>query len=642
MKFDVKHLWKTRKKWIIGISAGVAAAAVGCVFWYRAGHSNADPIYAVPFQYVGMTEYWGDSQESNGPVTTDKIQTVFLSDTQTVTEILVQQGDEVKKGDVLMTFDTTLSDLQLERKRLEVEKLKLQLEDEKAQLRNLNGMKPMVVPDTSDEPNDTGSGIKLSSIELFPRDSDVVNKATYDGRSADKALIYWVFDSTSINSDIFLAADAHAAKLQAANQSQPDAENPTTPGTDGEETWPSWPLPDWWPDKEEGEEGTEETQQPSTEESKEPEGEQQPSTEETQAPEGEQQPSTEETQAPEGEQQPSTEETQAPEGEQQPSNASEVTPEYLPDGSSFYVVIKTTAGNTTLGDKKVWQCLKVTKSAGSYSFQFADTLIPDYSMLSFGDDTQADTPEVDYGSGYTAAQLAQMRSDQQKKIKETELKIKMADAEYRIMQREVSDGKVYAESDGKVISLLTEEEAKQTKQPILKVSGGGGFYVEGFINELEKDKLKLGQEVTVNDWRSGMTYTGTVSSIGDFPTRDGYYNGNGNPNASYYPFKVFVDESADLQAGSYVSVAYSTAGSENGIYLENPFLRTEQGKSYVLVLGKDGKLEQRWVTTGKSLWGNYTEILDGLTAEDLIAFPYGKNVGPGAAAVEGDISDLYG
>ena len=62
----------------------------------------------------------------------------------------------------------------------------------------------------------------------------------------------------------------------------------------------------------------------------------------------------------------------------------------------------------------------------------------------------------------------------------------------------------------------------------------------------------------------------------------------------------------------------------------------------MLVLGKDGKLEQRWVTTGKSLWGNYTEILDGLTAEDLIAFPYGKNGGPGAAAVEGDISDLYG
>ena len=596
MKIDVKHLWKTRKKWIIGITAGVAAAAVGCVFWYRAGHSNAKPIYAVPFHYVGMTEYWGDSQESSGPVTTDKIQTVFLSDTQTVTEILVQQGDEVKKGDLLMAFDTTLSDLQLERKRLDVERLKLEYADARDELARINCLKPMKVPTVSDEEEDAGSGVKLSAIELFPRDTDVVNKATYDGRSADKALIYWVFDSTPINSEIFSAADALAAKLQAANQSQPE-ENPetgeTTPGEEGEHTWPTWPswsFPDWTPGSSDGQQ---------------------------------------EEQTPETQELP-------------PSNASEVTESDLPDGSSFYLVIKTTAGNTTLGEKKVWQCLKVTKSGGSYSFQFADTLIPDYSMLSFGNgDTETEEPDVDYGSGYTAAEIAQMRSEQQKKISELDLQIKMADAEYRIMQREVSDGKIYAESDGKVVSLLTEEEAKQTRQPILKVSGGGGFYVEGFINELEKEKMQLGQEVSVNDWNTGMTYTGTISSIGDFPTRDGYYNGNGNPNASYYPFKVFVDESADLQAGSYVSVAYSTAESENGIYLENPFLRTEQGRSYVLVLGRDGKLEQRWVTTGKSLWGNYTEILDGLTAEDLIAFPYGKNVRPGAAAVEGDISDLY-
>jgi len=104
---------------------------------------------------------------------------------------------------------------------------------------------------------------------------------------------------------------------------------------------------------------------------------------------------------------------------------------------------------------------------------------------------------------------------------------------------------------------------------------------------------------------------------------------------------VFVDGEADLQAGSYVSIMYSSAESQNGIYLENPFLRTEQGKSYVLVLGADGKLERRDVVTGKSLWGNYTEILSGLTAEDLVAFPYGKNVKPGVPAQEGDISELY-
>ena len=91
-----------------------------------------------------------------------------------------------------------------------------------------------------------------------------------------------------------------------------------------------------------------------------------------------------------------------------------------------------------------------------------------------------------------------------------------------------------------------------------------------------------------------------------------------------------------------MNVMYSTATTEQGIYLENPFLRTEQGKSYVYVRGGDGKLEKRFVTTGKSLWGSYTEVLDGLTAEDYIAFPYGKTVTEGADTVESDLSALYG
>ena len=39
--------------------------------------------------------------------------------------------------------------------------------------------------------------------------------------------------------------------------------------------------------------------------------------------------------------------------------------------------------------------------------------------------------------------------------------------------------------------------------------------------------------------------------------------------------------------------------------------------------------------------GSYTEILSGLTADDLIAFPYGKNLKEGAPTVESDPSDLY-
>jgi hypothetical protein len=200
---------------------------------------------------------------------------------------------------------------------------------------------------------------------------------------------------------------------------------------------------------------------------------------------------------------------------------------------------------------------------------------------------------------------------------------------------------VYADIDGKVMSLLTEEEAKQQKQPFVKVSGGGGFYIEGSVSELEKENLKVGQEVTINDWNSGGSYTGEVVSIGEFPSDNDNWNGMGNPTASYYPFRAFVDETADLQEGSHVSMSYSAASAEQGIYLEKAFVRTEKGSSYVFVRGSDGKLEKRNVKVGKMLWGSYYEILSGLSAEDYLAFPYGKHVTHGAPTVESDISALY-
>ena len=143
---------KTPRKTALWIALFLAlGTALGVGIWFFTGRGSGETVYVYPFQFIGMTEYWGDSQESHGPVTTDKIQTVFLSDTQNVTEVFVEQGDLVKKGDLLMTFDTTLSDLQLERKRLSVEKLKLQLEDAKDELKRINCMKPMVIPESSDD-----------------------------------------------------------------------------------------------------------------------------------------------------------------------------------------------------------------------------------------------------------------------------------------------------------------------------------------------------------------------------------------------------------------------------------------------------------------------------------------------------------
>lgn len=593
---------QNKKKTIITVTAVVLVVVIGLGVWFGVSRGRSEPVKVFAFNYVGMTEYWGDSQESYGPVSTDKIQTVFLSSTQTVTEMKVAQGDMVKKGDVLMTFDTTLSDLQLERKRLEVEKLKLDLETAQKKLKDIQNMKPMsiVTPDDSDdsEDDDSGKGVKLSGSYQLSTNSD------YDGSMAEKALICWLNTAAAVDNGILEAARQKAEEYQNKNYVPDPTEEPTVETT--EETT---------------ETTTETTESPSEKPSETPNPPENPG---------------------EGS---SGENPGGEDGENSSASAAE-NPDEKPaiTVSDYYMVFKVTEGNMSLGNRLTWQGLHIYRQGGGFVFKFFDaSVVPDHSIITDDpDSTDPTDPDMpDPGSGYTAAQLAQMRAEQEKTIKETKFKIKMAEADYKIMQTEMSDGNVYAEFDGKVVSVLTEEEAKTQNQPVLKVSGGGGFYIQGSVSELEKDKMQIGQEVTVNDWNTGMTYTGKIVSMGDFPTNSDGWNGSGNPNVSYYPFTVFVDETADLQAGMYVNIQYSSAESENGIYLENPFIRTENGQSYVYVQGAGGKLEKRFVTTGKALWGSYTEIRSGLTVDDLIAFPYGKNLKEGAPTVESDVSDLY-
>lgn len=582
---------KRTKKIIAIILAVVLTAGAGFGGWRLWGNRSSEPVYVYDFSMIGMTEYWGDTKESYGPITTDRVQTVYLSSTQTVTEVFVQPGDEVQKGDVLMTFDTTLSDLSLERKRLDVEKLKLQLEDAQEQLWQINSMEPMVIPPQSDEPEDVNLGTALVG------DYAVNGPVTNDGSTAETPMICWLRDGKSIDDALFEWLRQKAVELQTRNQpAKPPAAGESGGSSEGNTptTLPS--------------ETTTPTTQPV---------ETTAATTETTAATTQPTSSTTET----------TEQTD-------PSKPVEV--------GSFYVVFKVAEGNMSLGYVKTWQGVHVTQLAdGSFSFSFYDaSMIPDTSVA----DLDAKEEEDFYiGSGFTATQIAEMRADQEKAIRELEFSIKMAEAEYLIMQTEVSDGNIYAQFDGKVLSVLDEEEAKLNAQPFIKVSGGGGFYVEGSVSELDRESLFVGQEVTVNDWNTGNVYTGTIQRIGDYPSDDDNWYGDGNPNVTYYPFTVFVDGEADFMQYSYVSIMYSAGDQmEHGIYLENPFLRTENGTTYVYVLGEDGLLEKRPVTVGKSLWGSYTEILSGLAETDMIAFPYGKNVVPGATTVEGDLSDLYG
>ena len=673
------------KKVLVCAGAGIAAAAIvaGIVLGTR---GNGKTVDVYPFAMVGMTEYWGDNQESSGPVTTDKIQTVFLSDTQIITGIPVEVGAHVKKGDVLMTYDTTLSELELERKRLDVEKAKLQVTEAEEELRRINQLKPS---------SGGGGSTPDYGDQLGESKYKVVTDASYDGSDREKALVCWIASDIPVNNSVLQALYYQALNnqelmntLSRTKSSASETPDTTTPSEDPEpSTAPSEPSDPSEPTTPATEAPTEPPKQPLEEPTE------SPTTEPTDPASVIVSPNFQ-GQGPDkvftvakgmavdltfinktkgvthwtvdppagalmlyrGEQSCALSgrvnevgKTQytvtAQIGSGKPADFSftldvvEPSPDTQKVINDFYVVLKKTDGDREKAPTSLWQGVHVYVYNGNdYGFSLFDA--PAESEFFGGSDDDGGISS-DFGSGMTSAEITQMRREQTKKVRDLYEAAQMAESEYNLMEREFNDGNIRADLDGEVVSVLTEDEARQNKQPIIKVSGGGGFYVTGSVSELEKDNLKIGQSVTVNDWNTGNVYDGQVVSIGDFPVDGNGWNGLGNPNASYYPFQVFIDGSADLQENNYVSITYSAAQAQNGVYLENPYLRTDDGEPYVYVRGAHNKLEKRYVTTGKSLWGTYTEIRSGLTADDYVAFPYGKNVKPGAGTQEGDPSALY-
>ena len=165
--------------------------------------------------------------------------------------------------------------------------------------------------------------------------------------------------------------------------------------------------------------------------------------------------------------------------------------------------------------------------------------------------------------------------------------------------------------------------------------------MEGAVSELALNTLRIGQNVTINSWDTGAVCTGTVVEIGAYPASD--QESYGSSNTTYYPFKVFIDESADLQEGFYVSMTYQTEEQAAGtLYLQNAFLRTEGNRSYVYVRGAEGLLEKRYLECGVSTDGYMTPIYAGITEADYLAFPYGGAITEGAPTFEGTDQDLYG
>ena len=580
---------KTMKRALL-IAAGVIAAcgAVwGGLTLARNAHRGNVDVYAV--SDFSMTDYWGDTSQTSGMVSTDQMQKIFLSDTQKVKQVYVKEGQTVRKGDKLLSYDTTLTALDIERAQIDYERQQLQQETAKKELERL------LLAQNQEE-------LQAAIDELTAQIDELIKKNQEQ----------W-YDANSVPIPSITAVEGKATALQGN-------------GSKEEPLYFNWNTEDSL-----SEENLIKLLPVDAEEAyvvlvirKDNRSQHQPVAYITLRLELE--------------------------------GGSPITPE--PDSSGTGTQSGTGADT---GSEPADEPDTETGEGG----QTTDTPVTSEQKLNYyyenlpgieWQDPEVTTDEIRelqkeleelqklLEESYPKEELIKMIRDKNKEIAQLDTSIKLAKVNLEKVKKEVGSDTVYSELEGTVKAVRDPNSGDFTgSEAVVEVSGGGGYYIDGALSELELGTVSVGGTVQVNSWMTGASCEGEIVEISDYPTDNANSWSDGNSNVSYYPFKVFVSEEANLQEGDWVEMSYqNTAGDDgNTMYLESMFIRSENGKSYVMARGENGKLEKRWVQTGRNLWGSYTQIRGGLTVDDFVAFPYGRDVAEGAGTTEATPDKLY-
>lgn len=562
---------KKLKKGIIiaACAVGVCGAVWGGLTIARNAQRSDVKVYSV--NDFCMTDYWGDTSTTSGMVTTDKIQKVFLSSSQTVNKVWVAEGDSVRKGDKLISYDSTLTQASVEQAKIDYDRQDESLTTAKNELEYLKKAKNKETlkqeldkltaeldalkkkyDEDPDHPYNGDAPVTEGAIKDYKKTMTVKGA---DGSDQTVNVLYYSWLSTSrLNDSKVTEILTNLATLRA------DKDHPSV------DTYVV--LVQRCEDKVGG---------------------------------------------------------------------------YVDNTVGLVITETYTAGDDT-AVPAVPESRSVSFSVRSDLPEFEDTerKYDDAAIKKL--QQKINLANMYLENSMEQKDLAKAIVDKAQEVKEKEVNLRLAKLSLDKKTKELGDGNVYAEFDGTVKAVRNADEAYNNSEAVIELSGGGGYYVTGTLSEMELGSVKVGDTVSISSWMTGAACEGTIVSIDDYPTTSGNSWGDGNRNVSYYPFKVFVEEDAGLQANDYVDIQYQKAGTQeqgNSLYLQSWFIRTDNGKSYVMARNEDGRLEQRWVQTGRDLWGSYTQIRGGLTTDDYLAFPYGRDVVEGARTVEAAADELY-
>ncbi len=747
------------KKKVITITAAAAAGTAllcGTVV-FAVNTAGRKTVTVIPVS--DLSGYYGSSgmNSTSGMITSDVSQNIYPAENQTVKEVFVQEGDIVKEGDPLVSFDMTMTSLELEMKKLDRQGIELNIEKAREDIKRLKNMKPASNAGTEDFPDIGGDFFDPGMMEEpdFPEEEEpqeneepqaalaVLDSGAlpymgsgtledpYHFLLASGGMIQGSFLNAMAQQGCFFVIEVRQGDLSngelmkiwgqqltadqgtfdpearyvldlgiAANPEEIRNPNAVSHLTGDSVTGEKWCTGEGTADspyiflvtpdgtvagsffnrmRENGgyfrievregntykgalmkawEQGAGDLRELEEEAvyqvglavgealPEEPEETPTPTPTETPtptpSPTGEPTPAPTETPTPSPTEEPTETPTPTPSPTEEPTPTPTETPTPAPTQEP---TPSPTQPPAATGEPEA----QTEEAAADGAYVSAMKMV--YQNSTVSSLRRTDTREDDTKSGTVGSMMDSVglgadgtmtREEIQKQIQEREkairgyqLDLKEADLNIRSIEKTLENQTVKSTLNG-VVKMVSDPENASGQEPLVQVVSSEGLYIQGTLPENQLEQMQTGQILSGYCYDNGVSFTAQVKEISPYPQ-----DGGGDPRNSQYPFTAYIEDAQGLSNNSYAELTFENMNTESGaITLEKAFVRSEEGQYYVMKEDEKGKLTKQPVQIARIVNGAY-ELAGGLTYEDKIAFPYGRQVTEGANCQDGTMEDLY-
>ena len=206
--------------------------------------------------------------------------------------------------------------------------------------------------------------------------------------------------------------------------------------------------------------------------------------------------------------------------------------------------------------------------------------------------------------GYTKEEKEKAITETNAEIRTVKLDIKSSDLKIAQIEKELENQEVKSTIDGVVKKVGDKDKGQTDGEAFLEIQSTQGIYVKGMVDEYQREKLKVGSQISGTAYESGVSFEAEVKEISTYPVSSKYSNSN-NSALSYYSFTAYIQDVQGLKNQESVSMELPAEEMDaSGIYLNREYVREKDGEDFVYK-EENGRLVKHLLWNGRNQIRNY-------------------------------------